>query len=109
MVSLKSPPMVILCVVLFKFFIFRFFEQEDAARGGREGLTRYFFRWFFTFGDFLTANGRKVTSGLTETLIYRVNPFTLQRVCRVVEQEVRDSETLLPVVHEQRGGNEEST
>ena len=55
------------------------------------------------------ANGREVTRGLTETGIYRVNPFTLQRVCRVVEPVVRGSETLWLVVHEQRGGNEEST
>lgn len=41
--------------------------------------------------------------------IHGVNPFTLQRVYRVVEPVVRDSETLLLVVHEQRGGNEEST
>jgi hypothetical protein len=38
MISFESPPMVILCVLLFKFFIFRFFEQEDAEKRGREEL-----------------------------------------------------------------------
>ena len=39
MVSLKSPPMVMLCVLLFKLFIFRFFEQEvtEETEGLRAG------------------------------------------------------------------------
>jgi len=40
MVSLKSPLMVILRVLLFKFLIFRFFEQEAAEGCGREELSR---------------------------------------------------------------------
>jgi len=38
MVRLESPPMVMLCVLLLKFLIFRFFEQEVTEE--TEGLAR---------------------------------------------------------------------
>jgi len=38
MVSLKIPPMVNLCDLLLRIL---FFEQEDAERCGREGLSRW--------------------------------------------------------------------
>jgi hypothetical protein len=66
MVSLESPPMVILCVLLFKFFNIQIFLTE--GNEGNEGASRIAFA--FTFGSF--AEELKRLSAMKKLIIFLI-------------------------------------